>query len=831
MGSTGPTWYYGDVLTTGNTVMQQGLAVLGTTWTPNVLSTQGVGTGAAPFATLVVSNANVTVANVLSFASGLGINVSSARGATLNVLGNVTVSNALSSNILSARVNTGTLNVLSVASPVALNTTSASGTGLYVLGNVQVSNSFGAGNLISNLYTVLANVGSGTVAIPSAPFVIAGNALVTNSIVTSNLVIPVSMNLTLANILSVPGPVGLGGNPSLATLNVTGNFLASNTLGGSNVLANLVNVSVTFGTQNLVSQQGGFGGTGVGGGALNISGNVQVSNLFQVPNIFTNFLNVGTSNLTSLVAVQVGLGLGALNVTGNVQVSNALQVPNVVPTSTTNVSKVSVASLEGLLNAGIGTSNGLPNVWVSGNVLVSNSLTGPLFFASAANVNQANVQTLVTGLWDAGIVTGNVQVSDTVITANIITTGPTSNTQTLNITGGLSVLSLGLGATPRANLQVSGNVSFGTFTNTGALSALGRLTYTEDLVRRAPHLVPSLSNAVQIQAWIRASSNLSRSGGGFSTLVASSPVSGYWGSVLCPSGQVILVPATANKVGIWNPRTNLLTLGADTITGFRGGVLDPTGNVILVPWTSTSVGIFCPATLRTTLVPTGLVSPGFDGGCLVPSGNVMFFPYSSGGLPGQYNPVTQTFSLQGPGFTARQIHGGTLTPTGQIVFSPGVSGTIFGLDSASMIVTTWGPVRGIGQDSFMGSVLDPLGNVVFVPYMSGNVTTFSPSAGTWSNVQATADGLGSWSGGVLGPTGNIMFFPNGSSNIGIFDPVALTFSNGAASASGYVGGSLLVNGTLVMCPGPNAPGVGVSSYLGAKSTQEFCTSPYMNKGP
>jgi hypothetical protein len=46
-----------------------------------------------------------------------------------------------------------------------------------------------------------------------------------------------------------------------------------------------------------------------------------------------------------------------------------------------------------------------------------------------------------------------------------------------------------------------------------------------------------------------------------------------------------------------------------------------------------------------------------------------------------------------------------------------------------------------------------------------------------------------------------------------------------------VGGSLLVNGTLVMCPGPNAPGVGVSSYLGAKSTQEFCTSPYVNKGP
>jgi len=829
--STGPTWYYGDVLTTGNTVMQQGLTVLGTTWTPNVLCTQVLGAPSAPFATLVASNANVTTMNVLSFGAGLGINVASARGATLNVLGNVTVSNALSAGaILTNLTNTGSLNVLSVASPVALNTVSASGTALYVLGNIYASNSLGIGNLTANVYTALANVVTGTVSNPSAPFIVAGWALVTNAIVTSNLVLrPGSVNVTQANLLSVSAPLGLGGLPGPATLNVTGNFLASNTLGGSNVLTSLMNVSSTFFAQTLGSLQGGLGGGGPGPGTLNVTGNVQVSNLFQVPNIFTNFLNSVTLNVTSLVAGQMGPGPGSLNVFGNVQVSNSLQVPNVYTTlNVTRVANVSVVS--GLLNVGIGTSNGLPNVWVSGNVQVSNSVTLPVLYASGANVARANVQTLVTGTWT---LSGNVQVSNTVTTQNVQVSGGSANVQTLNIaSGGLAVLSLGLGATPGANLTVTGNVSFGSSVVTGGLASLGQLTYVEDLVRRSPHLLPSVSNAAQIQAWIRASSNLSRTAGSFSTQAsASAPASGYWGSVLCPSGQVVLVPATANKVGVWNPRTGLLTLGADQVSGFRGGVLDPTGNVILVPWTSTAVGVFCPATLRTSLVPTGLSFPGFDGGCLVPSGNVMFFPYSTGGPPGQYSPVMQTFSLQGPGIGAGQIHGGVLTPTGQIIMSPGVSGTVFGLDSVSLSTTTWGPVIGAGQDSFLGAVLDPLGNVVFVPYMSGNVVTFSPSSGTWSNVQATADGLGSWSGGTLAPTGNVIFFPNGSSNIGLFDPVALTFSNGASagSGSGYVGGSLLVNGSLVMSPGPNATGVGIVSYLGAHSTQEFCTSPYVNK--
>jgi len=820
------TWYYGDVLTTGNTVMQQGLAVLGTTWTPNVLCTQVLGAPSGPFGTLVVSNANVTTAmNVLSFGAGLAINVASARGATLNVLGNVTVSNAFSTGgILTSLVNTGTLNVLSVTSPLALNVASASGTSLYVRGNVYVSNGLGVGNLVANMYTALANVVTGTVTSPSAPFVVAGWALVTNAIVTSNLVFgPGSMNVSQANLLSVPGPLGLGGLPGPATLNVTGNFLASNTLGGSNVLSSLMNVNVSFGTQNLVSLQGGPGPA-----TLNVAGNVQVSNLFQVQNIFTNSLNSVTLNVTSLVAGQVGGPGGTLNVSGNVQVSNSLQVPNVY--TVLNVNQVAnVSVLSGLLNAGLGTSNGLPNVWVSGNVQVSNSVSVPVIYASAANVVRANVQTLVTGAWTLA---GNVQVSNTVTTQNVQVTGGSANAQTLNV-GGLSVLSLGLGATPGANITVTGNVSFGSSVVTGGLVAQGQLTYTDDLARRSPHLVPSVSNAAQIQAWIRASSNLTRASGAFSTQVASAPVSGgYWGSVLCPSGQVVLVPATANNVGVWNPLTGLLTLGPDQVTGFRGGVLDPTGNVILVPWTSTAVGVFCPATLQTTLVPTGLSFPGFDGGSLVPSGNVIFFPYATASSPGQYNPVTQTFSVQGPGFGAGQIHGGTLTPTGQIITSPGVSGTVFGLDSITGATTTWGPVRGVGQDSFLGAVLDPLGNVVFVPYMSGNVVTFSPGTGTWSNVQATADGLGSWSGGTLGPTGNVIFFPNGASNIGLFDPVALTFSNGApGSGSGYVGGSLLVNGTLVMCPGANASGVGISSFLGARSTQEFCTSPYVNKGP
>jgi hypothetical protein len=838
------TWYYGDVLTTGNTVVQQGLTVLGTTWTPNVFGS-GVALGSASntFGTLVASNANVTTLNTLSFAAGLAINVAQARGASMNVLGNIVATQSLGSNLLATRINVAaTLNVLSFASPVAVNVASASGTSLYVLGNVSVSDTFGAGNVsVTQANLIVANIVSGTISAPSSPFVVTGNALVSNAILTQNLVATGSLNVVQANLLSVSVPLGINAAPGLSNLTIAGNVLASNTIGGSNVLGALANIGTFFAVSgNLLALGVGLGPGGTALAPLNVTGNVQVSNALVVSNVFVTGANIGlvltTANLTSpLVGLGPGgtaLALSPLNVTGNVQVSNALVGPNVFVQGQMNVLRANVTSFVNLLNVGLGTDPNLANVLVSGNVLVSNTLyVSPVVYASNANVALGNVQTLVSGLWDAGTVTGSVQVSNTVLVANAV--GTLANVQTLNVASWPALLSLGLGAPGLANLQVAGNVFVsGNVTTSGTTSAQGQLVYGEDVTRRAPHLVPTSANASVIQAWIRASSNASRVSFGLgATTVQSSGVSGFWGSVLCPSGLVVLPPLNASNVGIWNSRTGLLTVGPDPVSGFRGGVLDPTGNVILVPWSSGSVGVFCPATLRTSLVPTGLSFPGYDGGCLAPTGNVIFFPYSTGGPPGQYNPATQTFSItQGPGLNSGTIHGGTLTPNGSIVFAPGVSGIVLAWDPVTGTVTTWGPVRGSVKDSFVGAVLDPLGNVVFVPSQSGNVVTFSPSAGTWSNIQACADGLGAWAGGTLLPSGNLVFFANSSANVGLFDPVALTFSNASSGSAGCAGGSLLINGSLVMSPWV-ASGLGVLSGTGAVSTQEFCTGPYFNKGP
>lgn len=835
------TWYYGDVLTTGNTVVQQGLTVLGTTWTPNVFAS-GVALGSASntFGTLVVSNANVTVLNTLSFAAGLAVNVARALGASLNVLGNFvgTTSLATSNLIATLTTNASSLNVLSVASPLAVNVASASGTSLYVLGNVYVSNTFGTtGNIfVTQANLTQANIVSGTISGPNTPFVITGNALVSQVCLTQNLVATGTLNVVQANLLSVSAFMGINAAPGPSTLNVTGNVLVSNTIGGSNIFGALANIG-TFGVSGtLVSPLVGLGTSGTGLSPLNVTGDVLVSNTLQTPNVLVAGLVSNVLRVQNLLSPLVGLGaLGPspLNVLGNVLVSNALQTPNVFVLGQMNVQTANVTSFVNLLNLGIGTAPSLANVQVAGNVLVSNTVTAPVIYASSANVAQGNVQTLVSGQWDAGVVTGNVLVSNAVLVSNVAV-GALANVQTLNVASWPALLSLGLGAPGlSANLQVSGNVFVsGNVSTAGTTTAPGQLVYGEDVTRRAPHLVPTSSNASAIQAWIRASSNVSRGVFGGGASIQSSGPTGYWGSVVCPSGLVVLPPLTASNVGVWNPVTGLLTVGPDTVSGFRGGVLDPTGNVILVPWSSGSVGVFCPATLRTSLVPTGLAFPGYDGGCLAPSGNVLFFPYTTGGPPGQYSPVTRIFTpSQGPGLNPGTVHGGTLTPNGTIIFGPGVSSTIYGWDPVVGTVTIWGPVQGSVKDSFAGAVLDPLGNVVFVPSQSGNVVTFSPSAGTWSNIQACADGLGAWAGGTLLPSGNIVFFANSSANVGLFDPVALAFSNGSGGAGpGFAGGSLLINGSLVMSPW-TASGVGVLSGTGVVSSREFCTGPYFNKGP
>ena len=118
--ATPQTTYFGDVLTTGNTVMSGKLSVLGTSYFVSNLGTQNlssIGQASTPFMSLYSANANVLTMNITSIEGNVGIGTVSGRGATLQVLGNFVGSNAVTAtNVYVSLANTTTLNGLSIFS-------------------------------------------------------------------------------------------------------------------------------------------------------------------------------------------------------------------------------------------------------------------------------------------------------------------------------------------------------------------------------------------------------------------------------------------------------------------------------------------------------------------------------------------------------------------------------------------------------------------------------------------------------------------------------------------------------------------------------------------
>jgi hypothetical protein len=112
-------------------------------------------------------------------------------------------------------------------------------------------------------------------------------------------------------------------------------------------------------------------------------------------------------------------------------------------------------------------------------------------------------------------------------------------------------------------------------------------------------------------------------------------------SVLAPNGNVILPPSTSTNIVVYNPiyvsspiaAAGYSNIQLGSIGGtnyFQGGTLLPSGNVILVPADASNVGMFDPGAL--TYSNCSYVSPAtgkFFGCTLVPDGRVVFCPASS----------------------------------------------------------------------------------------------------------------------------------------------------------------------------------------------------------
>ena len=914
------------------------LQVGGNVWSSNALSAPLV---LATVSLNVVGTTNTSAIYGTTGSVGIG---GVGAGATLNVFGNAFISNVLTSpNIFAlTSMNTPTTNTLSFYGPsgfVGIGT-SGSGSTLNVAGNVWVSNALSAPNIFATVSMNITGVintsaifgTSGSVGIGldagttgGATLNVAGNVWASVGIATPNILATVSMNVTgvtnTAAIFGTYGSVGIGTNAGTTsgwTLNVAGNVYISNALVTPTINAvtsmnvtGVTNTSAIFGTSGSVGIGTNAGTTG--GATLNVSGNVWISNALSTPNIFATTANVTTLNVSSLTGTNGTVGIGTVAtgpdfyVAGNLYASNAVTAPNCIVT-TMNISSIlntqSIYSSTGLL--GINTSTPGANLHVLGNLYASNALTAPVVFATTSmNITTLNTTSIFGTSGQVGIgttlptaalqVQGNMYATNAISTTNIIATtlnttvintasifgpsglvgvGGTPLGSTLDVTGNLyasnaltspniisgtsnitilnttSIYSTSVGvgintAATGAGLMVGGNLYASNALTGPNLFATGTIYYGEDLVKRAPYLVANVANSTTIQTWISATCNAAEIPASFWAMsgtpvygnAASGPSgsSDYSGSVLLPDGRVLFVPATASNVGIFNPSTGLFSTisaaGLTTAAGkFIGGVLLPNGNVIFVPSQSANIGQFNPVSYTYSNAVAVAAASGtlFAGGVLVPNGNVIFAPASSGNV-GVYNPTLGTYSNLAAGLGATAFSGAVLLPSGNVVFAPASSANIGMYSPYTAAYTNVGPVTPTG---FSGGVLAPNGNVIFVPSSGTSVGVYNPvilSASGYSTVAIGTPSSG-FQGGCMSPTGNVIFAPYASANIGLFDPGALAYSNVSQAASGstkFSGATQLPDGRVVLCPS-SSTNVGVVNTL-VPVAPEFCLAPYFNK--
>jgi hypothetical protein len=590
--------------------------------------------------------------------------------------------------------------------------------------------------------------------------------------------------------------VGIGSSATpTSTLQVTGNVYASNA----------VTAGYFYGDGRYLTNVGG----GVSSQWTGTTGN---------PITYVPYVGIGSPDLPT----------ANLSVSGNVYVSNAVTTTNVNVSNTLEVTGAMISNVDSTVF--LFDTFAIP--YIVTDALLANAVTSN--DTTTANLTVTNKLT-VANLF----VTGNVYVSNALVAANAyISNIFTSNivgfvgSQWTGTTGGpityVPQVGIGSSAVPTANLQVTGNLYVTT-----------TIQYGEDLVRRAPHLVPSVANAGVITAWVSGTCNAVAVQSSFwasasvptvSNIAIGPPgLDSYTGSVLLNNGRVLFVPSAASSgIGLFNPSTDqysVVTPAGSTLTGgYSGGVLVPNGNVVFVSNTATSIGVYNPMTLTFSSAPAhNCATPAFFGGTLGPNSNVIMVPSTGHSNIGEYSPTTGLYSNMVPTGTLGGYAGAVLIPNGNVVCVPWNSGRIGQYDAVNRVFSNSATV--VGQ--FAGGVLAPNGTVVCVPSTLSNVVVFDPVTNAASNIIAASG----FFGGVLMPTGNIVCVPSTNSNVGWIDPIRLTYSNivpqSAFGANAFRGGTLLPDGRVIFCPYDATNVAGIQSLTPAPV--EFCRSPYFNK--
>ena len=344
---------FGDVVTTGNTVLQGNLSVLNQSTfltgnlLPNVAGSSNLGQAGTPFGSSWITSMNATSLNVTS-ANISSLNVSS----TINIAGaNVATLNVSSLNVSSENVSS--LNVSSTAFIAGANITTANVSSLNVTTGANVSTltvSLFANILSANIVTAnhatlnvtTANVASlnvSTGANVTWLTVTTGSNLIQSNIVTANVG---TANVSTANVSSL----NVSSTAFLVSANLTtANVSTLNVTSGANVTVLTVSTLANIVSANVVTANIGTANVSVSNtSSLNVSGTAFLSNA----NILTG--NITTANVLSL------------NVTGDANIAQNLTIKSNLYTS--NI----------IMSSNLSTNTGQGNVYVSANLVVNGNI-------------------------------------------------------------------------------------------------------------------------------------------------------------------------------------------------------------------------------------------------------------------------------------------------------------------------------------------------------------------------------------------------------------------------------------------------------------------------
>jgi hypothetical protein len=441
-GVPGSTIYYIDGVSIGTSAdATSNLQVVGNVYVSNALSTTNVYAttyyGDGGLLSNIASQWTGTKGSPIYYIPGVSVGSSASATANLQVTGNVYVSNAVT--VPNVHV-TDTLDVLGSMTANAANATFFFDTFTIPYINTQYLNVSSNTTLTGNLVAETANIATLNVGYLTVNSAVVYGATTLNVYGVSNL------STVTANTLSMSGDVFIGNVAITGAVQTTTGPMSRLTFDNTANTSIYPNKIVLY-ANTASSQYCGFGVTNLGPtGGASIAYGARQNHIF----------NTGTTLNTEIMRIAVGgtVGIGTATAAAKLHVGTSLTQNVQVLVEASNVA---IATTGGG-RVGFGTSTPSANLHVIGNVYASNALTTTNVFATT------EILTGTTGATTLNV-TGNLYASNAVTTTNVF-----ANTSTLTGTTGATTLNV-TGNLYASNAVTTTNVFANTSTLTGTTGA------------------------------------------------------------------------------------------------------------------------------------------------------------------------------------------------------------------------------------------------------------------------------------------------------------------------------------------------------------------------